>query len=209
MNERNDDQKKEFIDYISQQTVNKVMYKDWGERCVHKMNGEIDRVIDSSRRLLQKVYYCQQNMANKEKEFQRMKDNLYDPVRKIAKKSLPERQKEAGEAYSFSFSDEEIEREFEEFCQRNKEVFDSQSVEKSSHQENETKVFFEEIAEMYGNAPGFAEISSKFGTKLENQFKKEWVRSRHVQFANNIMVTVQTFPNDGEEMSLVNRIILT
>lgn len=149
------------------------MYKDWGERCVHKMNGEIDRVIDSSRRLLQKVYYCQQNMANKEKEFQRMKDNLYDPVRKIAKKSLPERQKEAGEAYSFSFSDEEIEREFEEFCQRNKEVFDSQSVEKSSHQENVTKVFFEEIAEMYGNAPGFAEISSKFGTKLENQFKKE------------------------------------
>lgn len=116
LNEKNDDQKKEFIDYISQQTVNKVMYKDWGERCVHKMNDEIDRVIESSQRLLQKVYYCQQNMADKEKEFRRMKDNLYDHVREIAKKLLLERQKEAGEAYSFSFSDEEIEKNLRNFA---------------------------------------------------------------------------------------------
>ena len=189
LNERNDDQKKSFLDFIAKQTVNKPMYERWGEQCIKKMGDEVERISECSQRQLQKVYSGQQNMADKEKEFERIKDNLYDHTRETAKQLLLERQRKAGGTNSFSFSDDEIEAEFEKFCSYN--VFDPQSIEKRSQQENITMVFYQEIERMYGNAPGFAEYTSRFGNDLKNPFKKEWVGSKHLQFSNNTIITVE------------------
>ena len=182
----NNEQVENFTIYIQQQTLNQTMYKNWEQKCINKMDGIRERVVEDCQRRIIDYYNHEKNNAKWRDELQLSKKELQDHARQIANDLLRKKEKEAGENITPEFSNPEIESKFQSFWSSVKDRFNSKK-EKTFVAENVREKFFNEIGLKYANVAGFKKISKKFGSHLEKKFKIEWIKFEHVEFNGNFI----------------------
>ena len=178
----NNEQRENFKDYIEKQTLNQVIFKNWEQKCINKMEKVREHVMENCQRRLSDYYKHEENDAKWRAELQKCKIELNDKAKLIAHKLLFK--KESGSTPEFT--DQEIENEFEKFWISKKNTFISKKK-KTFAPDNVTEKFVNEIGMKYGCVAKLKNIYEKFGPHLQNKFKIEWIETSHVEFIGNFL----------------------
>ena len=178
----NKEQKENFTDHIEKQTLNQVIFKNWEQKCINKMEKVREYVMENCQRRLRDYYKHEENDAKWKAELQKCKIELNDKAKDIAHRLL--HKKESGSAPEFT--DQEIQNEFEKFWISKKERFIS-NKKKTFVPDNVTETFVSTIGMKYGYVAKLKNIFEKFGLHLQNKFKIEWIETSHVEFVGNFV----------------------
>ena len=184
---KNREQMKELTDHIEKQTLNQSIYKNWEQKCKDKMSKIREHIVENCETRLKHYYDHEKNGADWRDELNQSKSKLQDDARETANELLRQKEKKAGGDITPKFSDHEIEKEFQKCWSSVKGRFISRKKGRTFYPEDVRKIFENEIGLKYGYVANYKEIEDQFGTNLQNNFKKEWIKPSLVEFKGNFI----------------------